>query len=719
MAYSLGDLVVRIIGDDTDFQAKTKGVEKTADRASTSVGKSFDGMKLKSIAMGIAASAAVVKTIGFLKDSAKAAIDAQETFSKFDVVFSGMESAAESAAKQFQDSFDLAGVTAKKMLSDTGNLLTGFGATKEQALELSVSVNTLASDLASFTNYSGGAEGASQALTKAMLGERESIKQLGIVIREEDINQKLLARGQQDLTGNALNLAKAQATLEIAMEQGKNAIGDYQRTHDSAANTLKRAKEATTELQVAIGTALSPSVSLLGSLWATVAEKLAAVIAERNRLKDAEDAEGTAADTTELKIARLQQERKELEANVAVYKQYDTEGRIIRSQALDDAEKELKANEVAIKGLQLRLQYETQAENQRASAQQSIARWSEDNKKRDKSEADRLAEIAKQKQEINSEFLAATQKLNWEVDNGLISEQQEREGIVSALEKQINALYDLSVATGNYSLLNSKAMQDAQDHLARLKDVSGSITEAEKISIDEITSIVVDGIGNLAGAFSGLYSALADKQIEELDRAMEAQLEAEGLAEESKYESLQRQYEEAVAAGDAENAEKLKAEARKAQIEEEYEKKRLKVKYKAEKAAWQMSLIQAIVEGARAIQVAVSSAPWPYNIPAIAFAAGTSAVQLATIQANAPTPPALASGGIAEPTNGGAVVQVAENNAGEVMFNTGETGQAFIEQMGGAIARNLNIVSVLQVGEEELARVVARPINDGRVRLNP
>jgi hypothetical protein len=39
--------------------------------------------------------------------------------------------------------------------------------------------------------------------------------------------------------------------------------------------------------------------------------------------------------------------------------------------------------------------------------------------------------------------------------------------------------------------------------------------------------------------------------------------------------------------------------------------------------------------------------------------------------------------------------------------------------MGGAIARNLNIVSVLQVGEEELARVVARPINDGRVRLNP
>ena len=89
---------------------------------------------------------------------------------------------------------------------------------KRKPLTSSVAVNSLASDLSSFTNYTGGAEGASQALTRAMLGERESLKLLGIVIREEDINVKLAAKGQKDLTGNALNLAKAQATLEIATE---------------------------------------------------------------------------------------------------------------------------------------------------------------------------------------------------------------------------------------------------------------------------------------------------------------------------------------------------------------------------------------------------------------------------------------------------------------------------------------------------------------------
>ena len=90
MAYSIGDLIVRILGDDADFQKKIKGVDKEADKASKSVGKSFDVMKVKSIAMGVASAAAIVKTIDFLKDSAMVAIDAQETFSKFDVVFSQM-----------------------------------------------------------------------------------------------------------------------------------------------------------------------------------------------------------------------------------------------------------------------------------------------------------------------------------------------------------------------------------------------------------------------------------------------------------------------------------------------------------------------------------------------------------------------------------------------------------------------------------------------------
>ena len=172
-------------------------------------------------------SKAMGAVVDFTKEAITASIDAQETFGKYDEVFEGMGEQSEEAAQRFAKAFGLAGVTAKDMLSNTGNLLQGFGATKRESLEMAEAVNTLASDLASFTNYSGGAKGASEALTKALLGERESAKGLGIAILESDVQVELARKGQQGLTGEALKLAKAQATLEIITRQAKNSIGDY------------------------------------------------------------------------------------------------------------------------------------------------------------------------------------------------------------------------------------------------------------------------------------------------------------------------------------------------------------------------------------------------------------------------------------------------------------------------------------------------------------
>lgn len=504
MAYSIGDLIVRILGDDADFQKKIKGVDKEADKASKSVGKSFDVMKVKSIAMGVASAAAIVKTIDFLKDSTMVAINAQETFSKFDVVFSQMGSAAENAAKQFQESFDLAGVTAQRMLANTGNLLTGFGATQQEALDLSVQVNTLASDLASFTNYSGGAEGASDALTRALLGERESLKQLGIVIREEDINVKLAQKGLKNLEGNALNLAKAQATLEIALEQGKNAIGDYERTHDSAANTLKRAKEATTELQVAIGTALSPSVSFLGDLWARVATELANTIKASNDLRDAKAAieEGTA--STDQYILALKNEAEQLRTSIHYAKQYNQELVLQNStKRLAEVEKELYAKQqlalVEARMAQARQQQNREAENlaklEKARIEANIAAANAEEAK------------LKKKSEINQQFLTQADELNWRVNQGLLSEKEEREALYQATVQQIDGLYQLYVQTGDQSILTSESMEDAILRLERLGSTSTQV--AGKMTID-FNKVAQSGIDSMLGSLTAVGQALVE-----------------------------------------------------------------------------------------------------------------------------------------------------------------------------------------------------------------
>ena len=152
-----------------------------------------------------------------------------------------------------------------QLLSDTGDLLTGFGFTQEEALKLSTEVNKLAVDLASFTNFSGGAEGASLALTKALLGERESIKSLGIAITEADLKQ--YAKDQGLVFKELDRVSKAQLTFQLAMEQSKNAVGDFARTSDSFAGQLRILQGELEDVAIKVGVELLPlAKDLLGLL---------------------------------------------------------------------------------------------------------------------------------------------------------------------------------------------------------------------------------------------------------------------------------------------------------------------------------------------------------------------------------------------------------------------------------------------------------------------
>jgi hypothetical protein len=173
------NLRVNILANVKNFEAammKASSRLNAFGKRTAEIGKNLS-MNL-TLPIGLAAGAAV-----------KLASDFEETNSKFNTVFSSIQEQAQQTADEFDRSFGLSSLAARQLLSDTGDLLVGFGFTETSALNLSKQVNELAVDLASFTNFSGGAEGASLALTKALLGERESIKQLGIAITEADLKQ--------------------------------------------------------------------------------------------------------------------------------------------------------------------------------------------------------------------------------------------------------------------------------------------------------------------------------------------------------------------------------------------------------------------------------------------------------------------------------------------------------------------------------------------------
>ncbi len=249
--------------------ADTKELEKGL-KASEARMKKF-GEQCTKIGRGMTIAGAAI--IGALTMITKKASDAQETFSKFGTVFQDAITEAENASNELTTSYGLSTLAAKDMLSATGDLLTGLGLEGKAALSLSRQTQKLSVDLASFTNFAGGAKGASDALTKAMLGERESVKALGIVITEEMVKEELLKKGKEDLTGMALLQAKAEATLAIAVTQSKNAIGDYGRTSGSLANVVRRLVARLEDLWVIIGSKLIPVATDLATKITDIVER--------------------------------------------------------------------------------------------------------------------------------------------------------------------------------------------------------------------------------------------------------------------------------------------------------------------------------------------------------------------------------------------------------------------------------------------------------------
>jgi hypothetical protein len=259
-----------------------EGMKRKADKANRSITelvkkgqRGLGNLGKKAAKTGAIMTASLTVPIALLgRAMINAASDATETANKFDAVFDDVRGKANLVADDFARSFGVAGSTARKMIGDTGDLLVGFGFTGDAALEMSKKVSELASDLASFQNFAGGAEGANLALTKAILGESESAKALGIVVRqgtkEFKTNIKQIMRSQR------VNLLQAKAIeiLRIATTQSRKAVGDVNRTWEDYASVQRRSTERTKELKESFGRLLIPIATKVTNIMIKVVDAI-------------------------------------------------------------------------------------------------------------------------------------------------------------------------------------------------------------------------------------------------------------------------------------------------------------------------------------------------------------------------------------------------------------------------------------------------------------
>ena len=235
------------------------------DRGLASAGAKLGAFSAKSIlAIGAIGGVMVAGAAAISFSLIKSASDAEETANKFNSVFSGMEKTANDTAKELAKSYGLSQRESQKLLGNTGDLLTGFDFTKKSALNLSKQVQELAGDLASFQNVD--VKTASESITKALLGETESMKSLGVVVRQNTQQFRDSVKAQMIQTGATEQQAKAMVIFKQITNQSKNAIGDYAKTSKMFANQLKLTGKIWDDLKVSAGLFLKEILGAEGML---------------------------------------------------------------------------------------------------------------------------------------------------------------------------------------------------------------------------------------------------------------------------------------------------------------------------------------------------------------------------------------------------------------------------------------------------------------------
>lgn len=257
----LQDAMGKVEGDSGKLTATMKGL-----------GGAFSAVA--STAAGFVLGGAIMKAPAALMGLSTLARDLELQMKKANTVFGDQITVVQDWAKANAASMGLSKNEATNLAAGLADLLIPMGMTREAAAQMSTKTIGLAGALA---EWSGGAKSAAEVsdiLTKAYLGETDGLKALGISISAADVQQRLLEKGQKDLTGAARQQAEALAIQELVFEKSTDAQKAFADGADSAARKKAQMTARIKEAKEALAVGLMPAFTAVMTLLATLAVPL-------------------------------------------------------------------------------------------------------------------------------------------------------------------------------------------------------------------------------------------------------------------------------------------------------------------------------------------------------------------------------------------------------------------------------------------------------------
>ena len=190
------------------------------------------------------------------KDCIETASNLQEVANVVDVTFGKTAGVVNDWAKQQAASFGLSETAAKRYIGTYGTMAKQFEFTEEQAAQMGVELTKLSGDVASFYNLENKV--AANKLKAIFTGETESLKELGVVMTQTQLDAYAMANGWNKTTKDMTEQEKVLLRYQYTMEKLSHVQGDFMRTSDGYANSVRRLKLDIENLKVEIGNELIP-----------------------------------------------------------------------------------------------------------------------------------------------------------------------------------------------------------------------------------------------------------------------------------------------------------------------------------------------------------------------------------------------------------------------------------------------------------------------------
>lgn len=254
-----------------DTRMDTSGVQ----RGVSAIKQSFNGLgsAVKKIGLLIGGAFAVGKLVQFGKECTKLGSDLNEVQNVVNVVFPNMTEKVNEFSKKAVKTAGLSETMAKKYVGLFGSMAKQFNFTESQAYDMSTQLTQLAGDVASFYNISQDL--AYIKLKSVFSGETETLKDIGVVMTQNALDEYALANGYGKTTSAMTEQEKVALRLAFVQKQLSAASGDFVRTSDSWANQVRVMQLQIQSLKATVGQGLinifTPVIKVINILLAKLA----------------------------------------------------------------------------------------------------------------------------------------------------------------------------------------------------------------------------------------------------------------------------------------------------------------------------------------------------------------------------------------------------------------------------------------------------------------